>query len=143
MFKFFQKVKKSRVGYTLTELIVVVAILGILAAIGIPLIMNAVGDARTSADETSITTIEGAVQICMADGTLAWSNAATPLIIVSPTAPGGTTIAGAIRARLVGNQYPINNTLPENAANRRVWHLELTTGSVDTAAFAANDQPLN
>jgi type IV pilus assembly protein PilA len=65
MLKFFKKVKKNRKGYTLTELIVVVAILGVLAAIATPMIMNQVSKARVNADDANATSIESAYKIGM------------------------------------------------------------------------------
>lgn len=69
MFKFFKKVKKNKKGYTLTELIVVVAILGILAAVATPMILNQVGKAKTSADAANKRSIENAYKIGMAQST--------------------------------------------------------------------------
>lgn len=67
MFRFFKKVKKNKKGYTLTELIVVVAILGILAAVATPMILNQVGKAKTSADLANEKAIENAYLVGMAD----------------------------------------------------------------------------
>ncbi len=67
MFKIFKKVKKNKKGYTLTELIVVVAILGILAAIATPMVLNQVGKAKDSADAANKKAIQNAYLIGMAD----------------------------------------------------------------------------
>ncbi len=69
MFKFFEKLKKNKKGYTLTELIVVVAILGILAAVATPMILNQVGKAKTSADLANEKAIENAYKIGVAQAT--------------------------------------------------------------------------
>jgi len=129
MLKFFKKMKKNRKGYTLTELIVVVAILGILAAIATPMIMNQVGRSRTTAEATSAKAIETAVQLCLADGTLlmsdADSNAATPDIITAPS----STIPLLVRAKLVGDVYPNHAVTDTNQ-----WALNLNNGEVTSVA---------
>ena len=65
MLMFLKKMKKNQKGYTLTELIVVVAILGILAAVATPMVLNQIGRARTSADNANAKTIENAYKIGM------------------------------------------------------------------------------
>ncbi|MDD3545121.1 MAG: type II secretion system protein GspG [Kiritimatiellae bacterium] len=55
--------RSRRSGFTLVELLLVVCILGILAAVVIPNIMGHDEEARRQATRTSITAIEQAVQI--------------------------------------------------------------------------------
>ncbi|HOE61048.1 MAG TPA: type II secretion system protein GspG [Kiritimatiellia bacterium] len=55
--------RSRRGGFTLVELLLVVCILGILAAVVIPNIMGHDEEARRQATRTSITAIEQAVQI--------------------------------------------------------------------------------
>ena len=59
-----EQVKKNRrSGFTLVELLLVVCILGILAAVVIPNVIGHDEEARRQATRTSITAIEQAVQI--------------------------------------------------------------------------------
>lgn len=53
--------KKSRAGFTLTEMIIVMVIIGLLAAIAIPVFGNILNNARKHADEANISAVETAV----------------------------------------------------------------------------------
>lgn len=67
MFKFFKKAKKNNKGYTLTELIVVVAILGILAAIATPMVLGQITNAKNKTDIANAKTISNAYKIFMVE----------------------------------------------------------------------------
>ncbi len=73
MFKVF---KMSKKGFTLTELIVVIAILGVLAAVVTPSILGYISDAKDSADKMNATTLDSTVKRLVAKGTLNLNNAA-------------------------------------------------------------------
>ena len=51
---------KTKKGFTLVEVMIVVAIIGLLAAIGIPSIMNAMSKAQAKAKDRNIASVEKA-----------------------------------------------------------------------------------
>lgn len=59
--------KKSESGFTLVELIVVIAILGILAVIAIPRVVGAIENARYTAAQANVRTLNGAVALYLAE----------------------------------------------------------------------------
>lgn len=59
--------KMNRKGFTLVELLVVLAILGLLAGIGIPQYMNTMKRSRHAADVAAINTVQEAVSAFLAE----------------------------------------------------------------------------
>jgi prepilin-type N-terminal cleavage/methylation domain-containing protein len=75
---FMKKIFKKKKGFTLTELIIVVAILGVLSAVAAPSIIGYIDDARENADDGNAVIIENIIQRRLAVGTLA-----SPLVAAS------------------------------------------------------------
>lgn len=64
------KKRKKRMGFTLIELIIVLAVMGIIALIAIPSLMGTKENFRIKADKKSCETIKRAVDILIADETI-------------------------------------------------------------------------
>lgn len=62
MFKWFNKLKNKK-GFTLIELIVVLAVLGIIALIAVPRFLNVQENSRLSSDETAAASIAKAAEL--------------------------------------------------------------------------------
>lgn len=89
------KLRKSKKGFTLIELIVVIAILGILAAIAIPRFAGFTSKAKVAADDQYIALYTNAVSVLLADGTITGISAAPATNIVTIAGSTGLPTLGA------------------------------------------------
>lgn len=58
---------KSKKGFTLVELCIVIAVLAIIAAIAIPMVFNVINAANTSADKANALSVEDAIKLAKSE----------------------------------------------------------------------------
>ncbi|ERI94166.1 prepilin-type cleavage/methylation protein [Clostridiales bacterium oral taxon 876 str. F0540] len=84
-----KNVKKKRKGFTLIELIIVLAIMAIIAAIAIPNFTAVRNNSRNKADVQSAETIKRTVMMLVADGSITPATAAATPKTFTVTFPSG------------------------------------------------------
>ena len=108
------KIKRNSHGFTLVEILIVVIILGILAAIVIPQFTSASTDARVSAVTSTLQTLRGQIELYKiqhADTPPALASMWTNMLNASNTT--GTTTAGGTTAT-----YPLGPYLQAAPTNQ-------------------------
>lgn len=92
MSNLFCRYTKNQKGFTLVELMVVIAIIGILAAIAIPRFNDATESARGAKIQADLRTIDSAVMMAVASGQV--------IVAVNNIANGNGAFITAVRANL-------------------------------------------
>jgi len=131
-----QKLKKSNAGFTLVELIVVIAILGVLAAVLVPQYIQYVEKARVATDKNTCATIEQAINVLCADGTIivaetfTWTKTTGAL-----TSSTGTSIAAA---KAILNSADVTGSGATSSTIVKVGTSSVAANVVFTVTFTGN-----
>jgi len=101
----------SERGYTLTELLIVVAILGILVAVVLPNFTGLLGGAKTSSASAELNIVQTAVDAKMAAESLTTTTAVTAATSDMTTAAGGFGLTPQyMRSTATKGTYTVDTT---------------------------------
>ena len=129
-------------GFTLIELMIVVAIIGILAAIAIPQYQNYIAKSQVSRVMSEAGGLKTVVEGCMNDGRTADWNSNLPAGTALPAgecdlgATASTLIDNAQAAQGAGTAAPAGTGYPQVALDAGVATIEATFGSGAAASLA-------
>jgi len=139
---------RAKSGFTLVEILIVVVILGILAAIVIPQFTEASTEAKTSSLCTDLQTMRSQIELYKIQHNDALPGLGTASFVLALT--GQTDVAGAVGTdygpyvqKIPTNQFTDDDTVTENGILGDAsggWEFNTTTGAFhadDTAAHAA------
>src|SRR5213079_1722700 len=105
--------RTRKTGFTLVEILIVVIILGILAAIVIPQFTNASSDARTSSVQSTLQTMRGQIELFkIQHGDIPPGSAALTVVLTGKTNAADTTTVVA-----TGTLGPYVQSFPVNPIN--------------------------
>lgn len=128
----------KRYAFTLVELLIVVIILGILAAVVIPQFSDASTDARVSSLVTNLATIRGQLEFykMQHNGNYPTDDKTFPAQMTAGTTIGGAagTDFGPYLQRVPNNPFTNTNTLSNTAGSGAAWYYNGVTGE-----FLADD----
>ena len=134
-----------RIAFTLVEVLIVVIVLGILAAIVVPQFSTATTDSNLSALTSDLQIIRGQIQLYRAQHGDAWPSAATATPgfaaqmtsasdITGATGTGTSFPYGPYLQSIPNNPYTSTNTVGSTGLGTTAWYYDATTGT-----FKAND----
>ncbi|ALM89494.1 MULTISPECIES: pilin [Alteromonas] len=141
---------KNQKGFTLIELMIVVAIIGILAAIALPAYQNYVKKARFSELLNASAAAKTAVEVCyQSNAALTNCNSGTNGIPAAITASGDivgvSTAAGVISVATHADHSSLSSTTatftPTVTSNRLTWTITCSDDSLSNSCTTATATP--
>jgi prepilin-type N-terminal cleavage/methylation domain-containing protein len=132
--------KKSKSGFTLVELVIVIAILAIVAAIAIPTAANVIGNANKAADASNAQAIEMAIKTCQAEGIAENTNNSTTFEKVKNEYGQATNPKKKVVDLLA--DYGVSSTVLTTKQSGYSFYYDASSGKVTVATSATGQTQL-
>ena len=108
--KLFKRINRESKGFTLVELLIVIAILGVLAAVVLPNVTGLVGEGQTEAAKAELVTVQTAMDTMMAKGSLSSVTATSATSNMSSFPTGNALYPNYLRTATTKGTYSCTTT---------------------------------
>lgn len=122
MFRIINK-QRNKKGFTLVELVVVIAILGILAAIGVPRLLGFQDRAREQADKQMAVQVKNSLSLLIANGEL--ESADSNFRVGAAVDADGDPVGGVVVTDYTGSELGVTATVLEGLLDELVSDFRL------------------
>ena len=107
---FLKRIHRESKGFTLVELLIVIAILGVLAAVVLPNVTGLVGEGETEGAKAELVTVQTAIDTMMAKNGLSSVNATSATSDMSAFPTGNVLYPDYLRTATTKGTYSCSTT---------------------------------